>query len=59
MRIRTKECYHCKSINKILYRCKYDDLEDWVFLCTPGLREIKKVFEDTSQYGGTWKSKKR
>ena len=59
MKVRTKECYNCKSINKILYRCRYDDLEDWVFLCTSCLREIKKVFEDTYQYGGTWKSKKK
>ena len=59
MRVRTKECYNCESNNKILYRCRFDDLEDWVFLCNSCLKEIKKVFEDTYQYGGTWKSKKK
>ena len=59
MRVRTKECYNCKSLKKVLYRCRYDDLKDWVFLCPQCLKVIKKVFEDTYQYSGTWKSEKK
>jgi hypothetical protein len=59
MRVRTKECYHCKSLNKVLYRCRYGDLKSYVFLCVSCLKEIKLGFKDTYQYGGTWKSKKK
>ena len=58
MRVRTKECYHCKSLNKVLYRCRYGDLKSYVFLCVSCLKEIKLGFKDTYQYGGTWKSKR-
>ena len=59
MRVRTKECYHCKSLNKVLYRCRYGDLKSYVFLCVSCQKEIKLGFKDTYQYGGTWKSKKK
>ena len=32
---------------------------DWVFLCAECLIQVKKTFEATYQYGGTWKSEKR
>jgi len=41
-----------------LYRCIYDKIKDWVFLCAKCLKEIKSLFEDTYKYGGTWKNKK-
>ena len=59
MRVRTKECYCCKSPNKALYRCRYGDVKSYVFLCISCLNEIKLGFKDTYQYGGTWKSKKK
>ena len=59
MSVRTKECYHCKSPYKVLYRCKYDYVNSYVFLCFSCLNEIKLGFKDTYQYGGTWKSKKK
>ena len=35
------------------------DVKDWVFLCGKCLTEVKSKYEDTYQYGGTWKSKKK
>ena len=59
MRVRTKDCYVCNAAKEVLYRCRYDDLKEWVFLCGECLVEVKSRFEETYQYGGTWKSKKR
>ena len=41
------------------YTGGYDDLKDWVFLCGKCLTDVKSRFEETYQYGGTWKSKKK
>ena len=59
MRVRTKDCYKCKDQKEILYRCRYAELKDWVFLCGKCLNEEKTLFDHTYQYGGTWKSKKK
>ena len=59
MRSRTKECNICKVQAEALYRCRYADLKEWLFLCGKCLTEIKAKHEKTYQYGGTWKSKKR
>ena len=59
MRVRTKDCYNCNEDNKVMYRCKYEHLETWVFLCGKCLQYAKTVFENTYQYGGTWKAKKK
>ena len=59
MRVRTKDCYVCNDPKQVLYRCRYEDLKDWVFLCGKCLTDVKTRFEETYQYGGTWKSKKR
>ena len=59
MRVRTKDCFKCKDQKEVLYRCRYAELKDWVFLCAKCLQEVKTEFEDTYQYGGTWKSKKK
>ena len=56
---RTKDCHVCNDPGGVLYRCRYDELEDWVFLCGECLTNVKSRFEDTYQYGGTWKSKKK
>ena len=59
MRVRTKDCFKCKEQKEVLYRCRYAELKDWVFLCDECLKQIKSLFENTYQYGGTWKSKKK
>ena len=59
MRVRTKGCYVCNDLNDVLYRCRYQELTDWVFLCQACLTNVKIKYEDTYQYGGTWKSKKK
>ena len=56
-RVRTKECFKCSKQMDILYRCKYDEIKDWVFLCEECLKRIKSLFENTYKYGETWKSK--
>ena len=59
MRVRTKDCYDCNAAKEVLYRCQYDGLKDWVFLCGKCLVKVKSRFEENYRYGGTWKSKKR
>ena len=59
MRVRTKDCYVCSDAKQVLYRCRYDDLKDWVFLCGKCLTDVKSSYAETYQYGGTWKSKKK
>ena len=59
MRVITKDCYVCNDPKQVLYRCRYDDLKDWVFLCGKCLMEVKSRFEESYQYGGTWKSSKK
>ena len=58
MRIRTKECFKCNNQNEVLYRCRYDEFKNWVFLCGTCLTKIKSQYVNTYQYGGTWKNKK-
>ena len=58
MRSRTKDCHICKNQTETLYRCRYTELKEWLFLCGKCLTEIKAKHEKTYQYGGTWKSKK-
>ena len=59
MRVRTKDCFKCYEPKEVLYRCRYKELKDWVFLCGKCLQEVKTEYDDTYQYGGTWKSKKK
>ncbi len=59
MRDRTKDCLKCREPKEVLYRCRYQALKDWVFLCGKCLQLVKEKYEDTYQYGGTWKSKKK
>ena len=59
MRVRFKECHKCQDQKKVLYRCRYQEIKGWVFIYEKCLHEIKTLFEDTYQYGGTWKSKKK
>ena len=57
-RERTKVCFKCSKDKNVLYRCRYDEIKNWVFICEECLKKIKSLFENTYQYGGTWKSKK-
>ena len=59
MRTRTKDCSVCNEPKEVLYRCRYQDQKDWSFLCGKCLQVIKENHQDTYQYGGTWKSKKK
>ena len=58
-RLRNKDCFKCSDQKDVLYRCRYDKLKNWVFICGQCLKKIKTLFEETYQYGGTWKSKKK
>jgi hypothetical protein len=59
VRLRTKECFKCTELKEALYRCRFTDLKDWVFLCGDCLDGVKTMYADSYQYGGTWKSKKK
>ena len=58
-KLRIKECFKCSKQKEVMYRCRYDEIKDWVFLCKDYLKQIKSLFENTYQYGGTWKSNKQ
>ena len=58
-RVRTKKCFKCSKHKNVLYRCRYDEIKEWVFICEECLKKTKILFENTYQYGGTWKSKKK
>ncbi len=58
MRIREKRnCFKCSDSFLELFRCKFDERGNWLFLCKSCLDESKgtNLFY---QYGGTWKAKK-
>ena len=59
MRVRTKKCYRCKNQKEVLYRCRYAEFKDWMFLCGKYLQKVKTEFLDAYHYGGTWKNKKK
>jgi hypothetical protein len=44
MRVRTKDCDVCKDAKEVLYRCRYQDLKDWVFLCGKCLTGVKSKY---------------
>ena len=58
-KLRIKECFKCSKQKDVMYRCRYDEIKDWVFLCGECLKKIKSLFKNTYQYGGTWKSNKK
>ena len=59
MRAREKACGQCLVVSPMLYRCRYGERPDWLFLCEPCLNAVKTRHEKSYQYGGTWKAKKR
>ena len=58
-RFRSKDCFKCSDQNDVLYRCRYDEIKVWVFLCGECLKKTKILFENTYQYGSTWKGKRK
>lgn len=56
MRIRDKNCHLCSDKFKVLFRCRYEPINKWVFLCDSCLVQKKSL--DNYQYGGTWKAEK-
>ena len=54
-KLRIKECFKCSKQKEVMYRCRYDEIKDWVFLCRNCLKQIKNLFEDTYQYGALGK----
>ncbi len=58
MRVRIKKCDQCRETKNTLYRCRFGESENWVFLCSECLKTVKISFKGTYQYGGTWKSEK-
>ncbi|TWH38835.1 hypothetical protein [Dulcicalothrix desertica] len=57
VRARVKPCHICNQSAPVLYRVKYEEEGDWVFVCP-------NCWQDISQdnpfyvYGGTWKAEK-
>ena len=50
MRVRTKDCYKCQEPNEVMYRCRYEELKDWVFFCGKCLQQVKAKYEIVSVY---------
>ncbi|MAI14183.1 MAG: hypothetical protein CMM15_09210 [Rhodospirillaceae bacterium] len=59
MRVRFKRCSGCEKPFSALYRCKYRNVPNWLFLCESCLVEAKDNNPTSYQYGGRWKSRKK
>ena len=46
-KLRIKECFKCSKQKDVMYRCRYDEIKDWVFLCRNCLKQIKNLFGNT------------
>ena len=58
MRSRQKPCMICQGSKPVLYRVKYDQSQQWGFVCRdcwPGVSQNNPHYV----YGGTWKAKKK
>ena len=38
-KLRIKECFKCSKQKEVMYRCRYDEIKDWVFLCGECLKK--------------------
>jgi hypothetical protein len=45
--VEPKSAYICRVHAEALYRCRYDGLRDWLFLCGKCLAEVKAKHEKT------------
>jgi len=53
MKQRIKHCAICKVDFPTMYRVKYKNSKEWVFVCKECLIDVKKDNPDYN-YGGTW-----
>ncbi|KAB8315771.1 hypothetical protein SD81_030960 [Tolypothrix campylonemoides VB511288] len=56
--IRVKLCGRCRQPAPILYRVKYEEEGQWVFVC-PECWTLLSENNPFYVYGGTWKAHKR
>ena len=43
-KLRIKECFKFSKQKDVMYRCRYDEIKDWVFLCRNCLKQIKNLW---------------
>ncbi|MBF2003129.1 MAG: hypothetical protein IGS38_20695 [Synechococcales cyanobacterium M58_A2018_015] len=55
---RSKTCVQCQQVASVLYRVRYDESEQWRFVCPVCLPAVK-IDNPHYTYGGTWKAKKK
>jgi hypothetical protein len=56
--LRSKFCFLCSQSQAILYRVKYLEDGDWVFVCPQCWQKVSQN-NPFYIYGGTWKAKKK
>ncbi len=56
--LRVKHCHRCQQIVSVLYRVKFDESGEWIFVCE---RCWSFLSQDNPHYvyGGTWKAQKK
>ncbi|AFY49168.1 hypothetical protein Nos7524_3373 [Nostoc sp. PCC 7524] len=54
---RVKQCYRCSLTAPILYRVKFEENNQWVFVC-PECCTAVSANNPFYIYGGTWKTQK-
>ncbi|MGD1911749.1 MAG: hypothetical protein ACFB2X_13085 [Rivularia sp. (in: cyanobacteria)] len=57
-RLRIKLCSLCSESGSVLYRVKYLEDGDWVFVCPQCWKQVSQN-NPFYIYGGTWKAKKK
>ena len=59
-RLRYKYCFKCSEQKDVLYRCRYDEIKDWVFLCGECQKKLRfylKTLTNTVALGIVKRSK--
>jgi len=56
--IRVKFCGRCSQTVPILYRVKYEEDGQWVFVCPDCWQQVSQN-NSFYVYGGTWKAQKK
>lgn len=49
-------CFECRVKERIMYRCRYGDNQDWVHLCQDCLLIIRSQHRDNFEFDETWKA---
>ena len=50
-KLRIKECFKCSKQKEVMYRCRYDEIKDWVFLCGECLKKLKVYLKILTNMG--------